>query len=327
MIYDVVIIGAGPCGLSCAIEAEKAGLKYVVLEKGNVAESVRRYPSNMTFFSTAENIAIGDIPFPTVGPKAKRNEALQYYRKVAVHYELNIKVFTEVRAITPQEDGGYVVSTAREEELAARKIVLATGYFDFPRKLNIPGEEMSHVFAYYDEPYRYAFTNVVILGAGNSAVEAALDLYRHDVNVTIVHRKDQLKPTAKYWLLPDIQNRIKEGKINIMFETEATAIKEHSLVVRDLNTGESKEIPADFIFKLVGYLPDEGFFRQVALDYDQQSLTPLYDTTTFETSVKGVYVAGTVTAGTHTEKVFIENGRLHAKPIIRHICETMGVKA
>lgn len=327
-MYDVIIIGGGPCGLAAGIEASKAGLSHLILEKGSLTESIRRYPKMMRFFSTAENIEIGGIPFPIAGVKANRTEALQYYRKVTGYYKLNFKLFTEVKHVTryqpPDEDGQkskdlFTVFTTTDQTYQAHKIILATGYFDKPRWLEIPGEDLPHVSHYYDEPFNYSFTNVVIIGASNSAVEAALELYRADAHVTIVHRADDFRKTVKYWLVPDVKNRVKEGKIHTRFSTCVTRIEPGKVCATNLQTGEESNIPADFVLILTGYIPDADLLQECGVTLNPETQVPTYDKETFETNVPGLYVCGTVMAGIYTEKVFIENGRDHAKAIIDHI--------
>jgi thioredoxin reductase (NADPH) len=325
-ILDIVVVGGGPCGLACAIEASKQRLKHVVLEKGSLTESIRKYPKRMKFFSTAENIEIGGIPFPTSNVKATRDEALQYYRKVVAYYKVNFRLFTEVSGVVKRE-GIFEVSTSGGEVFYSRNVIIATGYFDFPRILGIPGENLSHVSHYYDEPFKYSFTKVVIVGGGNSAIEAALELYRHDVDVTIVHKFEDFTPTAKYWLTPDLRNRIKEGKVKVMFHTEIKAIEPGKILIENNQTGECKDLPADFVFLLVGYLPDAKLLKESGINLSSDTLVPVYDPQTFETNVKGLYLAGTVVAGIHTEKIFIENGREHARAIVADIAAKQPVLA
>jgi len=317
-VYDVIIIGGGPCGLAAGIEAQKAGLSHLILEKGSLTESIRRYPKMMRFFSTAENIEIGGLPFPISGVKANRNEALQYYRKVTGYYNLNFRLFTEVDR-TEKEGELFVVTTTGGDQYRSRKVILATGYFDKPRWLGIPGEELPHVTHYYDEPFQYSFSNVVIIGASNSAVEAALELYRSDAHVTIVHRGEDFRKTVKYWLVPDVKNRVKEGKIHMCFDSCATRIEPGKVWVTNVQTGEESELPADFVLVLTGYIPDAALLRRCGVELNDQNQVPTYDRDTFETNVPGLYVCGTVMAGIFTEKVFIENGRDHAKAIVDHI--------
>jgi thioredoxin reductase (NADPH) len=319
-IYDVLVVGAGPCGLAVGIETAKAGLTHIILEKGSITESIRKYPKRMRFFSTAENIEIGGIPFPISGVKANRDEALQYYRKVAGYYHLNFKLFTEVATIEKQDDI-FVVITTEGQSFIAKKVVMATGYFDFPRKLNITGEDLPHVSNYYDEPFKYSYTKVVIVGGANSAVEAALELYRHDVDVTIVHKGPDFRQTVKYWLIPDIKNRVREGKIKTKFDSVITQIEPKRIELKNTETGDKEWLEADFVLLLVGYTPDAELLRRAGVVLKEDSLVPVYDADTYETNVPGLYVSGTVMAGIHTEKVFIENGRDHAAAIIDHICQ------
>ncbi|PRY41803.1 thioredoxin reductase (NADPH) [Spirosoma oryzae] len=317
-LYDVLIVGGGPCGLAAGIEAQKAGLSHLILEMGSLTESIRQYPRRMRFFSTAENIEIGGLPFPISGVKAGRDEALQYYRKVAAYYKLNFKLFQKVDTVTKEGDV-FTVTTAMGDSFLARKVIMATGYFTRPRWLGIPGEEQDHVSHYYDEPFKYSFTNVVIIGASNSAVEAALELYRHDVNITVVHRGEDFRSTVKYWLVPDVKNRVKEGKIKTMFDSVVTAIGTDTVTVNNLKTGDETQLPADFVLVLTGYIPDADLLRRCGIELDPDTQVPVYNKETFETTVPGLYVCGTVMAGIHTEKVFIENGREHAQAIIDHI--------
>jgi thioredoxin reductase (NADPH) len=281
-MLDVIVVGGGPCGLACAIEATAHNLSHLVLEKGSVTESIRKYPRRMRFFSTAENIEVGGIPFPTTDGKPSRDEALQYYRKVAAYYKLNFRIFTEVTSIVKTENG-FQVDTHSGEVFFARHVIIATGYFDFPRLLHIPGENLPQVSHYYDEPFKYAFTKVVIVGGGNSAIEAALELYRHDAEVTIVHKFEDFTPTAKYWLTPDIRNRIKEGKIKVFFNTEAKSLNlvlSQWQIIKLVNMGK---IPANFVFLLVGYLPDAKLLAQSGIKLAENTLIPSYNPHTFET--------------------------------------------
>jgi|SRR5690554_5500263 len=318
--WPVIVIGGGPCGIAAAAELKKKGIESLIIEKGAVTESIRQYPKRMTFFSTAENIEIAGIPFPTSNVKANRNEALQYYRKVAQYFDLKFQLNTGVEKIERFEDV-FTVFTSKGN-FTSRYVVVATGYFDKPRLLNIPGEDLPGVSSYYKEPYAHSFQKVVIVGGGNSAIEAALELYRHNVDVTMVVRGPDLKPTAKYWLVPDIQNRIKEGKIKVIFNSEAKEIREGEIDIT-LSNGDIQTLPADFIYMLVGYLPDAGFLKACGLNPNPESLLLDFDETTYESETEDLYLCGTILAGIHTEKVFIENGREHAKAIAIAVAEKM----
>jgi len=318
-IYDAIIIGGGPCGLAMGVELAKSGLDYLILEKGNLTESIRRYPRRMKFFSTAENIEIGGIPFAISDVKANRNEALQYYRKVAGYYHLNFKLFVDVDRSEKQADGTFLTYSNDGQVFQSKNVILATGYFDVPRMLNVPGESLPHVSHYYDEPFKYSYTNVVLVGGSNSSVEAALELYRHDARVTIVHKEADFRTKVKYWLVPDVKNRVKEGKIHTRFNSVTKAIEPGRLLIENLETGEQEWLPADFVFLLVGYLPDEHLLARCGVTLDPVTKVPEYDAGTFETNVPGLYLCGTVMAGVFTEKVFIENGREHAAAIADHL--------
>lgn len=319
MIYDVIIVGGGPCGLAMGVEAAKAGLSHLILEKGSLTESIRRYPRKMRFFSTVDNISIGGLPFTIADFKANRDEALQYYRKVAGYYGLNFKLFTTVYTVEKRSDQIFDVITTEHRVFRAKKVVLATGYFDVPRKLNIPGEDLPHVSHYYDEAYKYSFSDVVLVGGANSVVEAALELYRTDARVTIVHRGENFRKTVKYWLIPDVLNRIKEGRIHVRFNSIITAIEKGKVHIQNTQDGTVDTLAADFTFLLTGYLPDEHLLTRCGVRLDPETKVPVRDPETFETNISGLYLCGTVMAGIFTEKVFIENGREHAAAIADHI--------
>jgi thioredoxin reductase (NADPH) len=301
------------------VEAAKYGLSHIILEKGSLTESLRKYPRNMRFFSTVDNISIGGLPFTIADFKANRDEALQYYRKVAGYYGLNFQLFTNVDRVEKCANGQFEVVSSGGTVYRGKKVVLATGYFDVPRKLNIPGEDLPHVSHYYDEAFRYSYTDVVLVGGANSVVEAALELYRTDARVTIVHRGGSFRKTVKYWLIPDVLNRIKEGRIQVRFNTEVTAIENGLIQVRNIETAETESLKADFTFLLTGYLPDEHLLARCGIELDPETKVPVKNPENFETNVPGLYLCGTVTAGIFTEKVFIENGREHAAAIADHI--------
>ncbi len=315
--WPVIIIGGGPCGIAAGAELKKRGIESLIIEKGSVTESIRNYPKRMKFFSTAENIEIAGIPFATSNVKANRNEALQYYRKVALYFNLRFKLNCEVLGATKDEKGIFRLQTSCGE-FEAEKVILATGYFDIPRMLNIPGEDGKNVAHYYKEPYAHSFQNVTIIGGGNSAIEAALELYRHDVNVTMLVRGHDLKATAKYWLVPDIKNRIKEGKIKLITHAVPTAIGSDFVEYRT-KKGEKHNLDSDFVYALIGYLPSAELMRKCGLKPNEKTLLVDYDRASFETPVEGLFMCGTVLAGARTEKVFIENGRDHAVAIADNI--------
>jgi thioredoxin reductase (NADPH) len=320
-IYDVVIIGAGPCGLACGIEAKKNNLSYIILEKGSIAESIRRYPKNMTFFSTSEMIEIGHIPFTSIDMRPTRNEALKYYRKVSEYFDLNLKLFCNVQNV--QKSPEFFEIFTSKGEFRAKKIILAIGYYDLPRLLNIPGEDLPHVSHYYDEPYKYAKTKVMVVGGANSAVETSLDLFRNGAEVTVVHQFPTLDKTAKYWIVPDLQNRIKKNEVKSYFLHRVIEIKEDIVVIKDLSSGELKEIPADFVFLMVGYRPDAEFMNKLGIHLEGSFFIPDINPQTFETNVDGIYVAGSVVGGEETAKIFIENGREHGAYIINDIIKKL----
>lgn len=318
--FEIIIIGGGPNGLACAIEGIKKGLRVLVIEKGTIAESISRYPLQMKFFSTADNIAIGDIPFTIDSPKATREEALNYYRNVVEFYKIPLQLFCKVESMSRQ-DGRFHLETNTGKSYKSKNVVIATGYFDFPKKLQVPGESLPHVKHYYDEPYPYAHRKIAIIGGGNSAVEAALDLFRHGVDVSLIVRGESMKKTAKYWLIPDLMNRIREGKIRAYYNHQTMEIKSDHVIANDLKKNKEVSIPASNVFVLTGYLPDVTFMKQAGIEIDKDNLEPTFNDKTFQTNVEGLYVAGTVTAGIRTEKVFIENGRHHGRFIIDDIIQ------
>ncbi len=316
-IYDIIIIGAGPCGLACGIEAEKQGLQYLIVEKGNITESIRRYPLNMKFFSTSENIEIGNLPLISQDIRPTRSEALKYYRRAAAQYELNIKPFTTVSGIK-KEESNFTIETDRGN-LQAKKVIIATGYYDIPRKLNIPGEDLPHVTHYFDEPYRYTNTKAVVVGGANSAIEVALELYRNQVEVTLIHQFEGLDKTAKYWIVPDLENRIKKNEVEAHFNSRVISISETAVEIENIQTGKVRSLPADFVFLMTGYRPDAELLQKTGIKLTGSAYIPELNPETFETNVEGIYMAGSVVGGEETAKIFIENGKLHAKPVIKDI--------
>lgn len=314
-VNDVAIVGAGPGGLACAIEAQKHNLNYLVIEKGYLVNSVFHFPTDMVLFSTPELLEIGGVPFIIPTEKPSRAALLDYYRRVAEHFELKINLNEKVESISGQR-GDFQIQTNRAKAYSAKNIVIATGQYDNPNMMNIPGEDLEKVSHYYTEPHPFYRKKVAIVGGKNSAVEAALDLYKHGAEVTVVHRGEDFGKSVKYWILPDIKNRVKEGKIRAHFNTTVKEIKEGSLVIEI--DGAETELENDFVFALTGYRPDMGFLKNVGVEFDSK-LAPVHNEETFETNVPGVYIAGVITAGCESSRVFIENSRNHGTKIIGHI--------
>ena len=317
-IFDLLVIGAGPTGLACAIEAKKAGLRPVLVDKGCVCNSLFHYPAHMTFFTTPELLEIGDIPFPSPNPKPTRNEALQYYRLVAAYYRLDIRQYHRVERVSGS-DGNFTVHTednfGRPGSLCSRKLAVATGYYDLPNIMNIPGEKLSKVHHYYDDPHPYFEMDVAVIGGKNSAAIAALELWRSGARVTLVYRGDGVQPHVKYWIKPDVENRIKNGEIKAYFRTELVEITRDSIV---LETPEGRmTLKNDFVFAMTGYHPDFDFLESMGVRFEGQDRLPVCNTETLESNVPGIYLAGVIVAGARTSEIFIENGRFHGRLIAR----------
>ena len=317
---DVLVIGAGPTGLACAIEAQKIGLKVVVLEKGCLVNSVNNYPTNMVFFTTPELLEIGDIPFACATQKPTRQDALEYYRRVAEHYHLHIHQYQWVKTVTGKDGDFRVTATDRPGKIhdyRTKKVIVSTGYYDLPNKLNAPGEELPKVFHYFKEAYPYYDSNVVVVGGKNSAAETALDLWRHGARVTLVYRGDKLSPSIKYWVRPDLENRIKNGEITAYL---GSSVQEVGTDFVDLKTPQGPvRMENDFVFAMVGYHPDYDFLRSVGLELSDMQFRPFCDPETLESNAPGIYVAGVIVAGSRTSEIFIENGRFHGKQIAAHL--------
>ena len=314
--YDIIIVGGGPIGIACGLEARRAGLSYLILEKGCLVNSLYNYPANMTFFSTSERIEIGGIPFVSNNVKPVRAEALEYYRRVAVSHELNIHLQEKVLSIRPLNAKFEITSSRRA--YSAANIVLATGFYDLPVLLNIPGEDLAKVVHYYKDPHFYAMQKVVVVGASNSAVDAALETWRKGAEVTMVIRGEGIGRRVKYWVKPDIENRIKEGSIKSYTHSSLQAIRADEV---DILTPDGIEtIKNDYVIALTGYQPNFEFLRQTGIRLSEdENLLPFYDPSTMETNVKGLYLAGVVCGGMNTHIWFIENSRIHAGTIVKHI--------
>jgi len=314
---DLLVIGAGPTGLACAIEAQRAGFTALLVDKGCLCNSLFHYPANMTFFTTPELLEIGDIPFTSPNQKPNRSEALEYYRKVAEHYKLDVRQYENVERVQGS-DGSFTIHTTdrfgRTLTHRARKLVVATGYYDLPNYLGIPGEDLSKVKHYYDEPHPFSGLDVVVIGGKNSAAIAALDLWRHGARVTLVHRNAEMHRHVKYWILPDINNRIKNGEVTAYFNSNVTQISEDDVT---LSTPEGTVTIANhFVFALTGYHPDFGFIEQLGVKLDENNdRCPVCDPSTLESNVPGIYLAGVIVAGERTNEIFIENGRFHGQLI------------
>jgi len=316
-IVDLLVIGAGPTGLACAIEAQRAGFTALLVDKGCLCNSLFHYPANMTFFTTPELLEIGNMPFSSPNQKPNRNEALEYYRKVAEHYRLDVRQYENVERVDGS-DGNFTVITmdrfGRMLQHRARKLVIATGYYDLPNYLEIPGEDLSKVKHYYHEPHPFYGLDVLVIGGKNSAAIAALDLWRHGAKVTLVHRRAEMHRHVKYWILPDINNRVKNGEIKAYFSSTVTNIAEDDV---SLSTPEGPVTLANqFVFALTGYHPDFNFIERLGVTLDEANdRCPVCDPVTLESNVPGVYLAGVIVAGERTNEIFIENGRFHGQLI------------
>lgn len=318
--YNVIIIGGGPIGLACGLEASKAGLNYLIVEKGTLVNSIYNYPVNMTFFSTSERLEIGGVPFVSNNPKPKRAEALEYYRRVAQDNRVNIQLFTEVLRISKNaatQPGRFEMATTKGV-YTADHVVIATGFYDQPYLLNVPGETLPRVKHYYDDPHYYAFQKVLIVGAQNSAVDAALETWRKGAEVTMVVRGPEIGSRVKYWVKPDIENRIKEGSIKAYFNSTLAEVLPDSVLV---NTPEGRvQIQNDWVLALTGYKPDLNFLENTGIVLSGDEVRkPFLNEETFETNVEGLYLAGVICGGMNTHRLFIENSRDHAQKIIRAI--------
>jgi thioredoxin reductase (NADPH) len=322
--FDLLVIGAGPTGLACAIEAQRAGFSAVSIDKGCLVNSLFHYPANMVFFTTPELLEIGDIPFTTANQKPNRDEALDYYRNVAEHYRLDIRQYQQVLAVTGG-DGAFLVSTrdriGREHQYRARKIVVATGYYDRPNYMGIPGEDLPKVMHYYNEPHPYFESDVLVIGAKNSAAIASLELWRRGARVTLVHRGPGIHKNVKYWIRPDIENRIANGEVKAYFDTSVEEIMPESVRIRSREGNHV--LKNDFVFALTGYHPDYEFLQRLGIELTRPEMRPVCNPQTFESNVPGLYVAGVIVAGSKTSEIFIENGRFHGRQIAADLKEKL----
>jgi thioredoxin reductase (NADPH) len=323
-VFDVVVVGAGPTGLACGIELKRRGLRVVLIDKGCVVNSLYHYPTNMVFFTTPELLEIGDIPMTSLNEKPVRGEALKYYRRVAAHYDLDIRQYQTVEKITG-EDGNFVThaidSRGCAQQYGSKKVILAMGYYDVPNKLNVPGEDLPKVIHYYKEAHPYYNHDVLVVGAKNSAAIAALELWWTGARVTLVHRGEEIHKNVKYWIKPNIENRIKNGEIPAYFSSTVEEIREDS--VRLWTPRGQVTLQNDFVFAMTGYRPDTEFLAAHGIEFDRETGKPYTEPDTLESDRKGMYLAGVLVAGMHTNEIFIENGRFHGKTIAEAIASAL----
>ena len=315
-ILDLLIIGAGPIGLNCALEAKKNNLTYLIVEKGTIVNSLYHYPLYMRFFSTAEKLEIAEIPFITTAPKPGRQDALEYYQGIARQKDLSINLYEKVLNVRKNKEI-FEVETSKSR-YSAKNVIISTGFYDLPNTMNIPGENLEKVKHYYTEPYPFAQQKIVVVGSSNSAVDAALETYRKGAEVTMIIRHSEISKSVKYWVKPDIENRILEGSIKAHFNAELTEIKENTVIFKD-EKGELHEIENDFVLAMTGYLPDFDFLRNTGIRLEGDCLNPYYNPETMETNIPNLYLAGVVCGGKDTHLWFIENSRIHANIIIKNI--------
>ena len=339
LIRDVTIVGAGPAGLAAAIAAKQVGLDYSIIEKGVLVNSIYKFPVNMVFFTTPELLEIGGLPLVSPFEKPTRLEALRYYRRVVDTYDLAIEFGEQVIAVEPASAHSrfgeasapnvFDIETRSDKGVRrirhSRNVIFAIGYFDHPNFIGVPGENLPHVSHYYNESHGFYRKRVVIVGGGNSAAETALELYRSGATVTLVHRHPELKPSIKYWVRPDIENRIKEGSVRGLLNTRVVEIQPTQVIVE--RDGTREEIPADAVFLLTGYHPDCDLYRRAGIRLHRETMTPELNRDTFETNVPGVFLAGGAICGRDTSNIFIENGRFHGETIIKTIAERLGKRA
>lgn len=312
---DAIIVGGGPCGLSAAIELQKIGLKPVVIEKGNIVNALYHYPTHQTFFSTSEKLAIGDVPFIIEEHKPRRNQALVYYREVVKAKNLHVNRFEKVLRV--KKDGEKFIVSTTKDEYETPYVVIATGYYDNPNYIGIPGEDLLKVYHYFKEAHEFFDTDVVVIGGKNSAVDAALELNKAKARVTVVYRGSEYSPSVKPWILPEFDACVRDGEITMHFESHVKEIREHEVVI-DVQ-GEEQVVKNDFVFAMTGYHPDHDFIREMGVEIDEETGRPHFDAETMETNVENLFIAGVIAAGNNANEIFIENGRFHGELIAKKI--------
>lgn len=320
----VLVVGAGPTGLACAIELKRRGVGAIVVEKGCVVNSLFHYPAHMTFFTTPELLEIGDLPMTAIRDKPTRTEALKYYRRTAQHYQLDIRQYEQVNEISGSDGDFAVISSdraGRPKRYRARKVILATGFYDLPVRMNVPGEDLPKVLHYYDDPHPFFDCDVAVVGGKNSAAITALECYRAGARVSLIHRHAKLSGRIKYWILPDIENRLRNGEIAGYLESEVVEISHDSIRIR--TPGGEKELPNDFVLAMTGYQPDVEFLANTGILFDQETRRPRTNPDTYESDRPGIYLAGVIVAGMHTNEIFIENGRFHGIHIAEDIARKL----
>ncbi|WP_053971543.1 YpdA family putative bacillithiol disulfide reductase [Mangrovimonas sp. ST2L15] len=317
---DVVIIGAGPIGIACALECKKKGWDYLVLDKGALTNSLFNYPLKMTFFSTSERLEIDNIPFMSTNPKPNRDEALEYYRRVVSNNDLTINIYEEV--VNVKKQGLHFLIKTTKQDIQAKNVIVATGFYDIPKLLNVPGENLDKVAHYYKEAHPYSMQKVAVIGASNSSVDAALEIWRKGGDVTMIIRKNQIGERVKYWVRPDILNRIEEGSIKVFYNSEVTEIKENELII-NTPTG-LKTLNNDYVLALTGYQPNFEFLKNIGIQLQKDNHDiPVYNSETMESNLEGIYLAGVICGGKETHKWFIENSIIHAKLIANNLSKTL----
>ncbi|WP_108671100.1 YpdA family putative bacillithiol disulfide reductase [Peribacillus acanthi] len=313
---SVVIVGGGPCGLAASIALQEENIDGVIIEKGNIVNAVYNYPTHQTFFSSSEKLEIGNVPFITENRKPFRNQALAYYREVVRRKDLRINTFERVMEVTKNNFGNFIVKTTKEE-YEAEKVIIATGYYDNPNYMNVPGENLPHVHHYFKEAHPYFNSDVVVIGGKNSSVDAALELVKAGARVTVLYRGSQYSPSVKPWILPEFDALVRDGTIKMEFEACIEGISEEKVFYQV--KGEKKEVQADFVFAMTGYRPDHNFLKKMGVDIDSDTGRPIFNPETMETNVEGIYIAGVIAAGNNANEIFIENGRFHGELIANHL--------